>query len=147
MRSVIVSQGDPNNRWRQHNDLIQRSDAQHRVSKDGPVRGSVGAPWSVPLEPAAMSGSSAPAGALGRRSVRGFEVQTGIIKWLNRRRGFVLIGPDSGSADVLLHVTAIEGATPEGLKAGQRVQFETITKPEKPEIASIGLELSPPWPR
>jgi CspA family cold shock protein len=58
-------------------------------------------------------------------------VQTGIIKWLNRRKGFVLIEPDSGCADVLLHVTAIDGATPEGLRVGQRVQFETIARAEK----------------
>ena len=41
------SQGDPNNRWRHLRDLILRSDAQHRISKDGPARSLVGAPWSV----------------------------------------------------------------------------------------------------
>jgi cold shock protein len=64
-------------------------------------------------------------------------VQTGIIKWFNRRRGFVLIGPDSGCTDVLLHVTAIDSATPEELKAGQRVQFETVTRIEKPETEKL----------
>jgi len=64
-------------------------------------------------------------------------MQTGIIKWFNRRRGFVLIGPDSGCTDVLLHVTAIEGATPEDLRAGQRVEFETITTTEKLEIGKL----------
>jgi hypothetical protein len=40
------SQGDPNRR--QLHGLILRSDAEHRVSKDGPARSLVGAPWSVP---------------------------------------------------------------------------------------------------
>ena len=41
------SQGDPDNRRRQLHGLILRSDAQRRVSKDGPARSLVSAPWSV----------------------------------------------------------------------------------------------------
>jgi cold shock protein len=82
-----------------------------------------------------------------KASVRGFEVQTGIVKWFNRRRGFVLIGPDSGCTDILLHVTAIEGSAPEELQAGQRVQFETVTKTAKPEIEELRPGTFHHWPR
>jgi cold shock protein len=89
-----------------------------------------------------------------KASVSGCEVQTGIIKWFNRRGGFVLIGPDNGCTDVLLHVTSIEGAAPEELQTGRRVQFETVTKTEKPEIADRDAEIAElrhgtfhAWPR
>ncbi len=58
------SQGDPNNRRRQLHGLILRSDAQHCVSKDGPARSFVGAPWSV-LRDAALRAAPQDEGGLG----------------------------------------------------------------------------------
>ena len=74
-------------------------------------------------------------------------MQTGIIKWFSRRKGFVLIGPDSGCTDVLLHVADIEGATREDLKAGQRVQFEMIPNMARPEIGKLPPGTFPSWSR
>jgi cold shock CspA family protein len=50
---------------------------------------------------------------------------------------FSSTSPRSGCTDVLLHITAIEGASPEELKAGQRVQFETVTKMETLETGKL----------
>src|SRR5271165_4678505 len=49
---------------RQLHGLILRSDAQHRVSKDGPARSLVGAPWSV-LGDAALRAAPQDEGGLG----------------------------------------------------------------------------------
>ncbi len=57
-------QGDPNDRRRQLHGLILRSDAQHRVSKEGPARGLVGAPRSV-LRDAALRAAPQDEGGLG----------------------------------------------------------------------------------
>ncbi len=54
----------PNNRRRRLHGLILRSDAQHRVSKDGPARSLVRAPWSV-LRDAALRAAPQDEGGLG----------------------------------------------------------------------------------
>src|SRR5208282_5957833 len=58
---------------RQLHGLILRSDAQHRVSKDGPARSLVGAPWSV-LRDAALRAAPQDEGGFG------------VTKWLRIRR-------------------------------------------------------------
>jgi hypothetical protein len=63
-RNYGNSRGGPNTRWRQLHGLILRSDAQHRVSKDGPVRSLVGALWSV-LRDAALCAAPQDEGGLG----------------------------------------------------------------------------------
>src|SRR5208337_1862034 len=62
--SQCNSQGDPNNRRRQLHGFIPRSDAQHRVSKDGPACSLIGAPWSV-LRDAARCAAPQDEGGLG----------------------------------------------------------------------------------
>ena len=52
------SQGDPNNRRRQLHGLILRSDAQRRVSKDGPAFAASLAPLERPSRRRASRGSS-----------------------------------------------------------------------------------------
>ena len=49
---------------------------------------------------------------------------TGTVKWFNAQKGFGFIQPEDGSADVFVHVSAVEGAGLKGLKEGQRVSFE-----------------------
>jgi hypothetical protein len=58
------SQDDPNGRQRQLHGPIQRSDAPHRVSKDGPGRSLVGGPWNV-LRDAALRAAPQDDGGFG----------------------------------------------------------------------------------
>ena len=51
---------------------------------------------------------------------------TGTVKWFNASKGFGFIQPDDGSKDVLVHVSAVQGAGLSTLNEGQKVQFELV---------------------
>jgi CspA family cold shock protein len=54
---------------------------------------------------------------------------TGTVKFFNGERGYGFIKPDDGSADVFVHVTAVERAGWNGLNEGQRITFDV--EPDK----------------
>jgi len=49
---------------------------------------------------------------------------TGVVKWFNPTKGFGFIQPESGGADVFVHISAVERAGMVSLSEGQRVSFE-----------------------
>ncbi|TIR43491.1 MAG: cold-shock protein [Mesorhizobium sp.] len=49
---------------------------------------------------------------------------TGTVKWFNGTRGFGFIQPDSGGADVFVHISAVERAGLRALADGQKVSYE-----------------------
>ncbi|MDQ0323689.1 CspA family cold shock protein [Pararhizobium capsulatum DSM 1112] len=55
---------------------------------------------------------------------------TGTVKWFNATKGFGFIQPDDGSADVFVHVSAVERAGMRGLADGQKITYE-LTKDRK----------------
>ena len=50
----------------------------------------------------------------------------GIVKWFNPTKGFGFIVPTDGSADVFVHVSAVQRSGLNSLEEGQRVQFELV---------------------
>nr|WP_325253274.1 cold-shock protein [Amylibacter sp.] len=52
---------------------------------------------------------------------------TGTVKWFNSTKGYGFIQPDSGGADVFVHVSAVERAGLNGLNDNQKVSFEVET--------------------
>ncbi len=52
---------------------------------------------------------------------------TGTVKWFNDSKGFGFIGPDDGSNDVFVHVSAVQKAGLSTLKEGQKVEYEVVT--------------------
>jgi cold shock protein len=48
----------------------------------------------------------------------------GTVKWFNPQKGYGFIQPEDGSADVFVHITAVERAGLAGLAEGQRVSFD-----------------------
>lgn len=50
----------------------------------------------------------------------------GTVKWFNASKGFGFIGPDDGSKDVFVHVSALEQAGLATLQEGQKVQYELV---------------------
>jgi CspA family cold shock protein len=51
---------------------------------------------------------------------------TGTVKWFNATKGYGFIQPDDGSADVFVHVSAVEKAGMRGLNEGQKVRYERV---------------------
>ena len=49
---------------------------------------------------------------------------TGTVKWFNPTKGFGFIEPDTGSKDVFVHISAVEGSGLQGLTDGQKLTYE-----------------------
>jgi CspA family cold shock protein len=52
---------------------------------------------------------------------------TGTVKWFNSQKGFGFIQPDSGGADVFVHISAVERAGLSHLQDGQKVEYEIVS--------------------
>jgi CspA family cold shock protein len=55
---------------------------------------------------------------------KGFVMTTGTVKWFNSTKGFGFIQPDDGSADVFVHISAVERAGMNSIVEGQKLGFE-----------------------
>ncbi len=53
-------------------------------------------------------------------------MQVGTVKWFNAQKGFGFIQPDSGGADVFVHISAVERAGMSNLNEGQKVSFDVV---------------------
>jgi len=51
---------------------------------------------------------------------------TGSVKWFNSTRGYGFIEPDDGSKDAFVHISAVQSAGLQGLREGQKVEFELV---------------------
>jgi len=51
-------------------------------------------------------------------------MQFGTVKWFNATKGFGIIQPEEGGADVFVHISAVERAGLPTLNEGQRIGFE-----------------------
>lgn len=49
---------------------------------------------------------------------------TGTVKWFNPTKGFGFIEPEDGTADVFVHISAVERAGLSSLNDGQKVSYE-----------------------
>ncbi|MHC6157477.1 cold-shock protein [Bradyrhizobium elkanii] len=48
----------------------------------------------------------------------------GIVKWFNSTKGYGFIRPEDGSADVFVHISAVEKAGYATLEEGARVSYQ-----------------------
>ncbi len=55
---------------------------------------------------------------------------TGTVKWFNPAKHFGFFGPDDGSADVFVHISAVKEAHLNILTEGQKVEYEVVSKPD-----------------
>lgn len=51
-------------------------------------------------------------------------MQIGTVKWFNDQKGYGFIQPESGGADVFVHISAVERSGLGSLREGQKLSFE-----------------------
>ncbi|WP_317993517.1 cold-shock protein [Bartonella gliris] len=53
-------------------------------------------------------------------------MSTGTVKWFNATKGFGFIQPSDGSADVFVHISAVERSGLNNLNEGQKVSYDVL---------------------
>jgi CspA family cold shock protein len=64
----------------------------------------------------------------------------GTVKWFNATKGYGFIQPEDGSADVFVHISAVERAGMTNLKDGQKLSFDTERDPRKGKTSAVNLK-------
>ncbi|MDP9838488.1 CspA family cold shock protein [Neorhizobium huautlense] len=65
---------------------------------------------------------------------------SGTVKWFNATKGFGFIQPDDGAQDVFVHISAVERAGMNGLKDGQKINFELVTDKRSGRVSADNLQ-------
>lgn len=64
---------------------------------------------------------------------------TGTVKWFNGTKGYGFIAPEDGSADVFVHISAVERSGMSGLDEGQKVSFDLEVDPKRGKSSAANL--------
>ncbi|MBW4024100.1 MAG: cold-shock protein [Proteobacteria bacterium] len=67
-------------------------------------------------------------------------MSVGTVKWFNATKGYGFIQPEDGSADVFVHISAVERAGLGGLNEGQKVTFD-LERGQKGKMAAVNLKV------
>jgi cold shock protein len=68
------------------------------------------------------------------------QMPNGTVKWFNHSKGFGFIQPDSGSADVFVHVSAVERAGLSTLNDGQKISYEEERDPKRGKTSAVDIK-------
>jgi len=61
-----------------------------------------------------------------QRGREGSTMAVGNVKWFNATKGYGFVQPEDGSADVFIHISAVQKAGLKTLLEGQRVEYELV---------------------
>jgi CspA family cold shock protein len=64
----------------------------------------------------------------------------GTVKWFNPTKGFGFIQPESGGADIFVHISAVERAGLSSLNEGQKVSFDEERDPKKGKTSAVNIK-------
>ncbi|WP_417684213.1 cold-shock protein [Roseibium sp.] len=64
----------------------------------------------------------------------------GTVKFFNSTKGFGFIQPEDGSADVFVHISAVERAGMFGLNEGDKVSFDVVQDRRSGKSAADNLQ-------
>lgn len=63
----------------------------------------------------------------------------GTVKWFNSTKGYGFIQPEDGSADVFVHITAVDRSGIGTLNEGQKLSFEAVRDPRRGKVSAEEL--------
>jgi CspA family cold shock protein len=63
---------------------------------------------------------------------------TGTVKWFNAQKGYGFIQPENGSADVFVHISAVERAGMDNLREGQKLNYE-LEQGQRGRVSAVNL--------
>jgi len=68
--------------------------------------------------------------------------QTGVVKFFNADKGFGFIKPDNGSADIFVHISAVQASGLNSLQEAQKVSFDTEAdkRGKGPKAVNISID-------
>jgi CspA family cold shock protein len=66
----------------------------------------------------------------------------GKVKWYNRNKGYGFIQPEDGSADIFVHVSAVERAGLYELNEGQKLSYEVTADRKTGKSSASQLQLA-----
>ena len=67
-------------------------------------------------------------------------MSTGTVKWFNEQKGYGFIQPDDGGKDVFVHISAVQRSGLQGLRDGQKVQYELQADRRTGKMAAVELK-------
>ncbi|MDM9626330.1 cold-shock protein [Rhizobium sp. S152] len=67
-------------------------------------------------------------------------MSTGTVKWFNATKGYGFIQPDDGSADVFVHISAVERAGMRELTDGQKLSYELVADKRSGKMSADRLQ-------
>lgn len=62
---------------------------------------------------------------------------TGTVKWFNATKGYGFIQPDNGSADVFVHISAVEKAGLRSLNENDKYSYDLVSKKGKTSASNL----------
>ena len=62
---------------------------------------------------------------------------TGTVKWFNATKGYVFIQPDNGSADVFVHISAVEKAGLRSLNENDKYSYDLVSEKGKTSASNL----------
>lgn len=65
-------------------------------------------------------------------------MSTGTVKWFNTTKGYGFIQPEDGSADVFVHISAVERSNMGTLVEGQKLAYD-VERGRTGKLAAINL--------
>ena len=67
-------------------------------------------------------------------------MNTGTVKFFNSTKGFGFIAPDTGGADVFVHISAVERAGMRTIMEGQKLSFAIVKDNRNGKSAAENLQ-------
>ncbi len=64
---------------------------------------------------------------------------SGKVKWFNAQKGYGFIQPNSGGADVFVHISAVERAGMDGLQEGQSLSYD-LEQGQRGRVSAVNLK-------